>query len=350
MIRVAVIGGSGYTGGELLRLLAMHNKVEVTYITSREYAGKPISIIHPNLRGFYNINFSQFSWDKIGEKAEAVFLALPHKVSVDYVPKLLEMGLQVVDLSADFRLKNPELYKLWYEFDHPYPDLLKKAVYGIPEIHYEELKGAKLIASPGCNSTATILAAAPLVYSNILDNYRLISDVKVGSSEGGAKPNEGSHHPERQNAIRPYEAEGHRHAAEVEQELQYISKKEVKISLVPHAVSTIRGALASVHGWLISDNLNEIEFWKKIIEFYRGRKFVRVIRGNIHPYPDPKYVIGSNFVDIGFAVEKRVGRITMFSAIDNLMKGAAGQAVQAFNVSRGFEEDEGLRIPPLRPA
>ena len=348
-VRVAVVGGSGYTGGELLRLLLIHPRVEVTYVTSREWAGKPVTLVHPNLRGFTNLTFSQFSWDKIGDKADVVFLALPHKVSLDYVPKLLEMGLQVIDLSADFRLKDPEQYKIWYDYEHPYPDLLKKAVYGLPELHYEELKGAKLIASPGCNATATIIAAAPLVASGILAQDFLISDVKVGSSEGGMKPREGSHHPERENTVRAYEAEGHRHAAEAEQELSLIAKRQIRVSMVPHAVSSIRGAYASVHAWYNSD-IEEVEFWKKVVEFYRGRRFIRIVRGGIHPYPDSKFIIGSNFADVGFAIEKRVKRITMFSAIDNLMKGASGQAVQAFNVSRGFPEDEGLKIPPLRPA
>ena len=349
MVKVAVIGGSGYTGGELLRILSMHSKVEITLVTSREYAGKPISLVHPNLKGILNMNFSQLSLDKIGDKADTVFLALPHRVSLNYVPKLLEMGLQVIDLSADFRLKDPEEYKKWYGIEHPYPDLLKKSVYGLPELHYEELKGAKLIASPGCNATATILALAPVVGNGISTDLRFISDVKVSSSEGGMKPKEGSHHPERENAIRPYEPEGHRHAAEAEQELSLLAKKPVKVSIVPHAVSSIRGALASAHVWL-NDNYDDIEIWKKIAEFYHGRKFIRIIRGGFHPYPDPKYVIGSNFADIGFAQEKRIMRLTMFAAIDNLVKGAAGQAVQNFNISRGFNEDEGLRTPPLRPA
>ncbi|MDT7900447.1 MAG: N-acetyl-gamma-glutamyl-phosphate reductase [Acidianus sp.] len=349
MVKVAVIGGSGYTGGELLRILSMHSKVEITLVTSREYAGKPISLVHPNLKGILNMNFFQLSLDKIGDKADTVFLALPHRVSLNYVPKLLEMGLQVIDLSADFRLKDPEEYKKWYGIEHPYPDLLKKSVYGLPELHYEELKGAKLIASPGCNATATILALAPVVGNGISTDLRFISDVKVSSSEGGMKPKEGSHHPERENAIRPYEPEGHRHAAEAEQELSLLAKKPVKVSIVPHAVSSIRGALASAHAWL-NDNYDDIEIWKKIAEFYHGRKFIRIIRGGFHPYPDPKYVIGSNFADIGFAQEKRIMRLTMFAAIDNLVKGAAGQAVQNFNISRGFNEDEGLRTPPLRPA
>ena len=349
MIRTAIIGGSGYTGGELLRLLAVHPQVEVTMVTSREYAGKPISLIHPNLKGFYTMNFTNFSIDKIGEKADVVFLGLPHGVSLNYVPKLLEIGLQVVDLSADFRLKNPEVYKYWYGIEHPYPDLLQKAVYGLPELHAEELRGAKLIASPGCNATATILALAPAVKWGFVGQMRFVSDVKVSSSEGGAKPSEGSHHPERQNAIRPYEADGHRHAAEAEQELSLLANKQVEVSIIPHAISSVRGAMASVHMWTETD-MDDMDIWKKIAEFYRGKKFVRIIRGGSHPYPDPKALLGTNFADIGFANEKRVRRLTMFSAIDNLMKGAAGQAVQSFNISRGFSEDEGLKLPPLRPA
>ncbi|BBG24575.1 N-acetyl-gamma-glutamyl-phosphate reductase [Sulfuracidifex tepidarius] len=346
-VRVAVIGGSGYTGGELLRLLSIHPHLEITAVTSREYAGKPISLVHPNLKGFLSISFSDLNMDKITEKADAVFLGLPHKVSVKYVPDLVERGMRVVDLSADFRLKNSELYKEWYGYEHPYPDLLQKFVYGLPEIHYEELKNTKLIASPGCNATATILALAPVVASKVVDSNKFVSDVKVSSSEGGAKPSEGSHHPERQNAIRPYDAEGHRHAAEAEQELSLLAKDKIKVSIVPHAVSSVRGALASAHTW---GEVDDMTLWKNLASFYRGRKFIRIIRGNIHPYPDPKYVIGSNFADVGFATESRVGRITMFSAIDNLVKGAAGQAIQAFNLSVGLDEDEGLRIPPLRPA
>ncbi|MEM0113897.1 MAG: N-acetyl-gamma-glutamyl-phosphate reductase, partial [Metallosphaera sp.] len=285
MIRTAVVGGSGYTGGELLRLLSVHPKVEVTMVTSREYAGKPISLIHPNLKGFFSINFTNFSLDKIGEKADVVFLGLPHGVSLNYVPKLLEIGLQVVDLSADFRLKDPSIYKYWYGIEHPYPDLLNKAVYGLPELHGDDLRGAKLIASPGCNATATILALAPAVKWGFTSNLKFVSDVKVSSSEGGAKPSEGSHHPERQNAIRPYEAEGHRHAAEAEQELSLIGKKDVKISIIPHAISSVRGAMASAHMWLDSQ-LEDMEIWKKLAEFYRGKKFVRIVRGGIHPYPD----------------------------------------------------------------
>ncbi len=346
MVRVSIVGGSGYNGGELLRILANHSKVEVTYVTSKEYVGKPITYIHPNLRGFYALKFSEYNLDKITKFSDVVFLSVPHGVSIKLVPELLNVGLRVIDLSADYRLKDPNLYKIWYGYEHPQPDLLRKAVYGLPELHFEELKNATLIASPGCNATASILASAPLVANNLIEE-RIIIDIKAGSSEGGSKPTEGSHHPEREHTIRPYEAEGHRHVAEVEQELNNLSKKSLKISLVPHAVSSVRGVLASVHSW-ITKPINSIDLWRTIVDFYKERKFIRVVKG-MPPYPDPKYVIGSNFADIGFAFEDRIGRVTTFTAIDNLIKGGAGQAVQAFNISMGFDEKEGLMIPPLRP-
>jgi len=352
-VRVGVLGGSGYTGGELLRLLALHPEVEVVIVTSREYAGKPLHFVHFNLRGFYRglrfTNLDEGSLDKLVDKINVAFLALPHGVSLHYTPKLLEIGVRVVDLSADFRLKNPEDYKIWYNFEHPYPDLLQKAVYGMPELHREELRGAQLIASPGCNATAAILALLPLVKNKVVDVERVIVDVKAGSSEGGSNPTRGSHHPEREGAIRPYEAEGHRHEAEVAQELSIVAGKPVKVSLIPHAVSTIRGVLASAHTWLTA-NIDEMELLRMYIEVYSREPFIRIVKGIPPGYPDPKYVIGSNFADVSFALEKRLGRVTGFTAIDNLVKGAAGQAIQAFNIAMGFDETLGLRIPPLKPA
>ncbi len=352
-VRVGVLGGSGYTGGELLRLLALHPAVEVTVVTSREYAGKPIHFVHFNLRGFYRglrfTGLDQNSLDKLVEKFDVAFLALPHGVSLNYVPRLLEVGVRVVDLSADFRLKNPEDYRVWYGFEHPYPDLLSKAVYGMPELHREELRGARLIASPGCNATAAILALLPLVKRGVVDVERIVVDVKAGSSEGGSNPTRGSHHPEREGAIRPYDAEGHRHEAEVVQELSIVAGRPVRASLVPHAVSSIRGVLASAHTWLTVD-LDEIELLKLYVETYSKEPFVRIVRGTPPGYPDPKYVVGSNFADVSFALEKRLSRVTGFAAIDNLVKGAAGQAIQAFNIAMGFDETTGLRMPPLKPA
>lgn len=346
MVRVSVIGASGYNGGELLRILVAHPKVEVTYATSKEYVGKPIHYVHPNLKGFYSLLFSEYNIDKITELSDVAFVSLPHGIAMDIVAELLSVGLTVIDLSADYRLKDPALYKAWYGVEHKHPELLKKAVYGLPELHYEELKGAKLIASPGCNATASIISLAPLAAAGMLKEKAVV-DVKTGSSERGSKPNLGSHHPEREHSIRPYEAEGHRHEAEVEQELELIAKRKITVSIVPHAVSSVRGVLASAHVFA-EDSIDSEALLKAITEFYKGKKFIRVVRG-FPPYPDPKYVIGSNFADVGFSIEERVKRLTVFTAIDNLVKGGAGQAVQAFNISMGFDEGLGLMHPPIRP-
>ncbi|MGC9021356.1 MAG: N-acetyl-gamma-glutamyl-phosphate reductase [Candidatus Methanodesulfokora sp.] len=348
-IRVGIIGASGYTGGELLRILANHPSAELTYATSREYAGKPLHYAHYNLRGYYKgLRFNEFKLDEATEKADLFFLSLPHGASLKYVPDLLSTGIKVIDLSADFRLKNPDAYKFWYGFEHPYPDLLSKAVYGLPEIHRDEIKNASLVASPGCNATATILALLPVAKAGLIDPSRIVSDVKVGSSEGGSKPRAGSHHPEREGAIRPYDAEGHRHAAEVEQELELITRAEVSISLVPHAVSSVRGALASVHSWLVRE-ADEVEIMRAYVQTYSKEHFIRLVRAVPPGYPDPKYVIGSNYADVSYALEKRLRRLTAFAAIDNMMKGAAGQAVQAFNIMIGCQETLGLDYPPLKP-
>ncbi|MEM1743162.1 MAG: N-acetyl-gamma-glutamyl-phosphate reductase, partial [Nitrososphaerota archaeon] len=231
MFRVGIVGASGYTGGELLRILSTHPDVEVTIATSREFSGKPISYVHVNLRKHYtNLKFSNVSLEEILSKSDIVFMNTPPGVSHKLTPKLLENGLKVIDLSPDFRLKNIEEFKLWYGFEHPYPDLLKKAVYGLPELHREELRGATLIAVPGCNATASIISLIPLVKNKVIDFSKIVIDVKVGSSEAGWNPSKGSHHPEREGAIRPYDAEGHRHVAEVEQELSVLANEEIEVS------------------------------------------------------------------------------------------------------------------------
>ena len=352
MARVGIVGASGYTGGELLRILATHPEIEVSYATSREYAGKPITSIHPNLRGYYtNLKFSNVSIDSILKLCDLVFVNTPAKVSVEITPSLLEHGVKVIDLSPDFRLKNPEDYKVWYDFEHPYPDLLEKAVYGMPELHRDEIKQANLVACPGCNATAALLSLIPAIEAGVIEVDRVVVDVKVGSSEAGIKPSLGTHHPERANVMRPYEADGHRHVAEVEQELRRIAGSgDVKVALVPHAVGSVRGALATSHGWLRKKETTEQEIWRIYAQRYAKEPFIRIVRGAPFKYPDPKYVIGSNYADIGFAVEKRIARTALMAAIDNLMKGAAGQAVQSMNIVLGLDEKMGLNNPPLRPA
>jgi len=349
-VKVSIIGASGYTGGELLRLLANHDKVELLYATSREYAGKPLTLVHPNLRGFFSgMKFSEVNIDKISSDSDLVFVNTPAAVSVNYVPKLLEVGLRVIDLSPDFRLKKTEDYELWYEMKHPKPELLKEAVFGLPELHRKEIASAKLVACPGCNSTAALLSLIPAVKARIIDLDHIAIDVKVGSSEAGRIPTAGTHHPERANVIRPYEASGHRHVAEVEQELSQIAGRELRIAFVPHAVGSVRGALATSHVWLVDSNMDEQDVWKVYAAEYGKEPFVRIVRGKPYQYPDPKHIIGSNFADVGFAVEKRVGRAALMAAIDNLVKGAAGQAIQCMNIMLGFDEKTGLNFPAIRP-
>jgi N-acetyl-gamma-glutamyl-phosphate/LysW-gamma-L-alpha-aminoadipyl-6-phosphate reductase len=352
MLRAAILGASGYTGGELLRILALHSGVEVVYASSREYAGYPIHHVHPHLRGFYRgMRFERLSLDKLlSLDVDVVFSALPHGVGLKLTASLYEHGVQIVDLSADYRLRDPSAYTRWYGFEHPYPDLLSKAVYGLPELHRDELRGARLIASPGCNATAAILAAAPLVRFGLLEKpIRLIVDVKASSSEGGSKPRRGSHHPEREGALHPYSASGHRHAAEVLQELSRLAPGDsIVVSLVPHAVSSVRGVLASAHSWA-RPGVTLQELARAYAEMYAGEPFVRIVSASPPGHPDTKNVVGSNYADVGYALEESVGRVTGFAALDNLVKGAAGQAVQAFNVSRGYPETEGLRYPPIHP-
>ncbi len=338
-MRVAVFGASGYTGGELLRLLAMH-PAEVAVATSREHAGKPVYTVHWHLKGFYSMKFKHME-EALSEDFDAAFLALPHGVSMKIAPSLLEQGIKVIDLSADYRLKSPEEYRRWYGIEHPHPDLLEKAVYGLPELHREEIRRAELVASPGCNATAAILASAPLVE---LGADLLIADIKVGSSEAGAKPTKGTHHPERSSTVRPYSPSGHRHSAEAAQELSSLAGRVVRVTLIPHSVSAVRGAFASVHTEL---EVDESLLWKSFARFYAGEPFIRVLQRGV--MPSLNNVVGSNFADIGFSSEPRIPRASGFSAIDNLVKGAAGQAIQAFNIMIGLDERTGLYNPPLHP-
>lgn len=349
MVRVGVVGASGYAGGELLRILSIHPRVEVAVATSREFAGKPISYVHVNLRRYYpNLKFTDVSIDELVSRCDLIFVNTPPGVSQKITPKLLESGLNVIDLSPDFRLRDPEDYERWYGFQHEAPEILPKSVYGLPEVHREELKRADLIACPGCNATASILALTPLVESKIIDLEHIVVDVKVGSSEAGRKPSLGSHHPERANVMRPYSVEGHRHVAEILQELNHLSKGRADVIFVPHAVGAVRGALATCHAWLTNQNVDNNVLRRIYAKRYGSEPFVRVVGEGLFKYPDPINVIGSNYADVKAAVYEKKGVIS-FCAIDNLVKGAAGQAVQCMNIMLGFDERMGLESPPLRP-
>lgn len=348
-ISVGVIGASGYVGGELLRLLLNHPKVEVKVATSRQHAGEYIYRVHPNLRGLTKLQFTGEDPERVGGKVDLVFLALPHKVSLKVVPKLVEMGVPIIDMSADFRLKDPEKYKIWYGYEHPYPDLLKKFVYGLPELHRDELKNAKYVAVPGCMATSAILGLAPVAKAGLIDE-KIIVDAKIGSSGAGGKPSLATHFSERFGVIRVYKPVGHRHTGEIEQELEYVSKKKFKVGMTAHAVNIVRGILTTSHTFLTED-VEEITVWKTYRSMYGEEPFIRIIKDKkgLYRYPDPKIIIGANFADVGFELDLHIRRLVVISAIDNLVKGAAGNAIQSMNLMFGFNETEGLRIPALHP-
>jgi N-acetyl-gamma-glutamyl-phosphate/LysW-gamma-L-alpha-aminoadipyl-6-phosphate reductase len=342
-VKVGIVGGSGYVGGELLRLLLFHPQVEVTTVVSRKNAGEYVFAVHPNLRGATQLKFLPLNLSQIANNCELVFTATPHGSSLNLVPKLLEIGLTVIDMSADFRLKNPADYAKWYGWEHSHPVLLKEAAYGSTELHRQEITKARLIACPGCMANATILGLAPVVKAGVIERDRIVVDAKIGSSGAGRNPSLSSHHPERFGGVRPYKTVGHRHIAEIEQELDLLSNGPITISFSPHAVNMVRGILATIHVFL-KKPLTTKEIWRIYRSQYHEEPFIRLVRYQKGPYrlPDPKVVIGTNFCDIGFEPDPRADRLVILSAIDNIVKGAAGQGVQCLNVRLGYDEKTGL--------
>jgi len=349
-MRVGIIGGSGYVGGELLRLLLSHPQVDVTTVTSRKNVGEYVFGVHPNLRGLTQLKFLPPDFSNIKNNCALVFTATPHGDSVNLVPKLLEMGLKVIDMSADFRLKNPSDYVKWYGWEHAHPELLKETVYGLTELHRQEIKDARLIACPGCMAIATILGLAPLVRADVIEKDRVVVDVKIGSSGAGSAPSLASHHAERFGGVRPYKPVGHRHIAEIEQELNLLANKPITVSFSPHAVNMVRGILSTIHVFL-AKSLTDKEVWKIYRSQYQEEPFIRLVRyqKGLYRLPDPKVVMGTNFCDIGFEIDSRTNRLVILSAIDNIMKGAAGQGVQCLNVVLGINEKTGLESMGFHP-
>ena len=350
MMRIGIIGGTGYVGGELLRLLLMHPQVEVTTVTSRQSAGEYIFNMHPNLRGLTQLKFVPMDIAELQKNCDLVFTATPHGGSVNLVPKLLEAGLKVIDMSADFRLKNPADYETYYGWKHAHPELLKEAAYGMPELHREEIKKARLIGCPGCMATATILALVPIVKAGLVDPKHLVADLKVGSSGGGSKPTPASHHPERAGGVRPYQVVGHRHIGEVEQEANAVSSEPVTVSFTPHAVNMVRGILVTIHGFT-KQKIEAKDVWRALRGMYGAEPFIRLVKyqKGCYQLPDPKVTQGTNFCDVGFEIDPHANRLLMFSAIDNMVKGASGQGVQCLNLMMGIDETTGLKSTGFHP-
>jgi LysW-gamma-L-alpha-aminoadipyl-6-phosphate/LysW-L-glutamyl-5-phosphate reductase len=343
-IRASIIGGSGYGGGEVLRLLLDHPHIEVAQVTSRQQAGVFVHSIHPNLRGRTKL---QFVRPEELQACDVLFLCLPHGEASKQIEKYAALATRIVDLSADFRLKDAAAYRRWYEEPHAAPAWLDRFVYGLPELRRERLKGAKLASGVGCNATAMNLALLPLARAGLIE--RVVCDLKVGSSEAGNAVSPGSHHPERAGAVRSYAPVGHRHAAEVEQELMSEHGRfDLHVSIT--SVELVRGVLCTAHVFP-KRPLDEKEIWKLYREAYTNEPFVRLVkdRVGVYRYPEPKILAGTNYADVGFAVEEGGKRVVVMAAIDNLMKGAAGSAVQCMNLMLDLPETTGLTFSGLHP-
>ncbi len=347
---VAILGGSGYTGGELLRLLLDHPHVEVVQVTSERLAGTYVHFAHPNLRGRTRLKF--VSADELAP-CQVLFACLPHGETMGRIQELAAKAERIVDLSADFRLQDPADYVAWYGKEHANPTWLSRFVYGLPELNRERIRGARYVSGVGCNATATLLAIWPLFAQGLaLPDRDAICEVKVGSSEGGNRPSQASHHPERARAMRSFAPTGHRHTGEVLQALRRAGEayRDVRVHMSATAVDNVRGVLATAHIF-VQEKITERELWQAYRQTYRGEPFVRLVkeRRGIYRYPEPKILAGSNHADVGFALDQESGRVVALCAIDNLMKGAAGSAVQCLNLMMGWEETTGLEFPGLHP-
>ncbi len=343
---VSIIGASGYTGGELIRLLLSHSNIEIKQVTSESYAGEKITLLNPNLRGFTDLKFSSIN-DL--ENCDFIFSCLPHGKLMGKIDFVMSKAPKIIDLSADFRLKSAKEFHKWYKEAHLRPDLLEKFVYGIPELHREKIKNANFVAATGCNATCTILGLYPLFKLGLVDlQMPIICESKCGSSEGGAKFNASTHHPERQGCVRSYKPTGHRHTGEILQELSF--GKNLNVNFSATAIDLIRGILVTSHVFL-KEEITEKDIRKAYREVYSPEPFIRIIneRKGIWRLPEPKILSGTNFCDIGFEKDEHSNRLVVVSALDNMMKGASGQAVQCMNLMCGFEEIEGLRFTGLHP-
>lgn len=345
MINVSIFGASGYAGGELLRILTGHPKVKIQQATSRQFADQPVSLVNPNLR---KKTYLIFSHPNDLKKCDLLFVALPNGESMKYMDKFKTIAGKIIDLGADYRLREQTVFEHWYKQEHKNPEMLKKFVYGIVELHRQEIKKSSYVAGPGCEATVSILSLYPLVKHDLIEG-KIIVDAKMSSSQAGLKPSLSSHHPERSGVVRSYMPSGHRHTAEIIQELSpFSSNLEVAISAT--AIDMVRGLLVTIHT-VPKSGVTEKEVWKAYRSEYGNEPFIRIVkeRQGLYRFPEPKILQGTNFCDIGFEMDNVTKRLVVIGAIDNLVKGTAGQAVQAMNLMYGYPEEMGLEFPGLHP-
>jgi N-acetyl-gamma-glutamyl-phosphate/LysW-gamma-L-alpha-aminoadipyl-6-phosphate reductase len=347
MIRATVVGGAGYAGGEVLRILSGHSEVEVTQVTSERLAGKPVASVHPPLRGRTDLRFSSRA---ALTSVDVIFCALGHGESSQAIGRFRNAASVCIDLGADFRLRDPSDYPRWYGWTHPAPELLGCAVYGLAELHRADIAKASLIATGGCLATASILGLSPLASAGMVDaTIPIVVEAKVGSSAGGSQAGDATHHAHRSGEVRSYAPTGHRHTAEIVQEL-HLGASGPQIAFSATAVEAVRGVLVTAHAFLSSD-VDDRDLWQLYRSRYASEPFVRIIksRTGLHRSPSPKLLSGTNFCDVSFERDPHSQRVVVTAALDNLVKGSAGQAVQACNVRFGFPETLGLEFGGLYP-
>jgi N-acetyl-gamma-glutamyl-phosphate reductase len=345
MVKAGIYGASGYTGQELMRLLLRHPQVEVAAITSRRYKGLPLAKVFPGFQGFTEIVFSDYSPEEAAALCDIVFLALPHSISMKAAPAFHRAGKKVIDLSADFRIRNVKTYEKWYG-SHTSPDLLNEAVYGIPELYRAAIASSSFIANPGCYPTSVILGLAPMLKGNLIDHTSIIVDSKSGVSGAGREPQVGTLFCEVAEGFKSYNVGRHRHTPEMEQELSLLAGKSIIISFTPHLLPVNRGILSTIYAKL-EKNVKAAELLGLYDDFYRNEKFVTICSEGV--LPNISSVRGTNYCHIGLIVDERTKRVIIVSVIDNLVKGGAGQAIQNMNIMCGFAEHTGLEMIPLFP-
>ncbi|MGQ0734863.1 MAG: N-acetyl-gamma-glutamyl-phosphate reductase [Acidobacteriota bacterium] len=346
-LSAAIVGASGYTGGELVRLLLDHPGFDLRCVTSERLDGQFVHFTHPNLRRRTSLKFVRA---EALPHVDVLFLCLPHGSAVKRIEGFVGLAERVVDLSADFRLRRAEDYARWYGAPHASPAWLERFVYGLPELHRAEIATATLVSGVGCNATATTLAIWPLAVAGLLEASRgVVCEVKVGSSEGGAVSSDATHHPERAGVMRSFAPTGHRHTAEVLQALR-LCHVSPEVHLSATAVDNVRGVLATAHVF-VRPGVAERDLWKAYRDGYGAEPFVRLVkeRTGVYRYPEPKILSGTNYADVGFEFDPTTGRVVAMCALDNLMKGAAGTAVQCANLMAGWDETAGLEFPGLHP-
>lgn len=342
MIKAGIVGGTGYTGVELLRLLAQHSEVELTVITSRKEAGMPVSDMFPNLRGRVNLKFSDPQDGALGG-CDVVFFATPNGVAMQQTRELLNAGVKVIDLAADFRIKDVPVWEKWYGMEHACPDLIAEAVYALPEINRDQVKGARLVANPGCYPTAVQLGFLPLVEAGVIDTNFLVADCKSGVSGAGRKAEVATLFAEASDNFKAYAVGGHRHLPEIKQGLARMAGNEVNLTFVPHLTPLIRGIHATLYGRLTKD----VDLQALYQDRYAGEYFVDVLPAGAHP--ETRSVRSANHCRIAVHRPQGGDTVVVLSVIDNLVKGAAGQAVQNMNILFGLPENTGLQQIPLLP-